>query len=108
MIPEGKIPGYTVKLVRCLHYCIMYIASGTCTASASGASLIVPVVLELLGPVHGTLFEKSFLPTGSVKMFRNLSLTCFEKNAKIFRKSKMASTASSPTPRSMTLRGVNS
>ena len=23
-----------------------------------------------------TLFEKSFLPTGSVKMFRHLSLTC--------------------------------
>ena len=27
-------------------------------------------------PHHVTLFEKSFLPTGSDKMFRNLSLTC--------------------------------
>ena len=26
---------------------------------------------------EGTLFEKSFLETGSVKMFRNLSLACF-------------------------------
>ena len=47
-----------------------------CKSGYAGNSLYLPVLFSSYTYIH-TLFEKSFLPTGSVKMFRNLSLTYF-------------------------------